>query len=122
MNGCPRGRHNGVAELNLNAARDHVTQREIGCASAVGEVIVVDGSYFHAKANNVMPLSGRGGARATLDRKRSIPPPRSAPAVGYPALPVRRRDAVRRNTLCRSSTAQMVHVSQLWSEWSPRRR
>src|SRR4051794_4716197 len=33
-----------------------------------------------------MPLSGRGGARATLDRKRSIPPPRSAPAAGYPAL------------------------------------
>src|SRR5688572_17605460 len=32
-----------------------------------------------------MPLSGRGGARATLDRKGSIPPPRSAPAGGYPA-------------------------------------
>src|SRR2546423_15182306 len=33
-----------------------------------------------------MPLSGRGGARATLGYKRSIPPPRSAPAVGYPSL------------------------------------
>jgi hypothetical protein len=32
-----------------------------------------------------MPLSGRGGARATFDRKRSIPPPRSVPAAGYPA-------------------------------------
>jgi hypothetical protein len=30
-----------------------------------------------------MPLSGRGGARATLDLKESIPPPRSAPAAGY---------------------------------------
>src|SRR4051812_10137017 len=35
------------------------------------------------RPNNVGPLSGRGGARATLDRKASIPPPRSAPAVGY---------------------------------------
>jgi hypothetical protein len=34
---------------------------------------------------NVMPLSGRGGTRATLDRKQSISPPRSAPAAGYPA-------------------------------------
>src|SRR4051812_1024385 len=35
--------------------------------------------------DNGMPLSGRGGARATLDRKQSIPPPRSAPMAGYPA-------------------------------------
>lgn len=34
-----------------------------------------------------MPLSGRGGARATLDRKRSIPPPRVRSSGG---LSVRR--------------------------------
>jgi len=34
-----------------------------------------------------MPLSGRGGAHAPLDRKQSIPPPRSAPAPGYAAVP-----------------------------------
>jgi hypothetical protein len=34
---------------------------------------------------NVMPLSGRGGARAALDRASTIPPPRSAPAAGYAA-------------------------------------
>ncbi len=36
------------------------------------------------RADDVMLLSGRGGARATLDRKESIPPPRSAPTAGYP--------------------------------------
>lgn len=30
-----------------------------------------------------MPLSGRGAAHATLGRKQRVPPPRSAPAVGY---------------------------------------
>src|SRR5207248_1294575 len=33
--------------------------------------------------HNAMPLSGRGGVRATPDLKQSIPPPRSAPMAGY---------------------------------------
>src|SRR5687768_12159803 len=37
----------------------------------------------HWKRDNVMPLSGRGGACATLGHGWSIPPPRSAPAGGY---------------------------------------
>jgi hypothetical protein len=40
---------------------------------------------WEGRRGNVMPLSGCGGARAAFDRTRSIPPPRSAPAVGYPA-------------------------------------
>jgi hypothetical protein len=45
--------------------------------------------------DNVMPLSGRGGARATLDRETSIPPPRSAPMAGYPALSASRSSRAR---------------------------
>jgi hypothetical protein len=42
-----------------------------------------------SKADNVRPLSGRGGARATLDHDSSIPPPPSAPAAGCPAVEFR---------------------------------
>ena len=37
------------------------------------------------RTHNGLPLSGRGGARATPGRKWSAPPPRSAPAAGYAA-------------------------------------
>src|SRR5438045_7675775 len=43
------------------------------------------------EADNGMPLSGRGGARATLGQQRSTPPPRSAPAAGYPSPDLRLR-------------------------------
>jgi hypothetical protein len=53
-----------------------------------------------ALRDNVMPLSGRGGARATPDREQSIPPPRSAPMAGYAAR--RRRKRLDRFVACRT--------------------
>ena len=54
-----------------------------------------------ARPNNVRPLSGRGGAHATPDPKKSIPPPRSAPAVGY----LTGRDAAdQQNNSCAASS------------------
>src|SRR4051812_37407928 len=68
-----------------------------------------------------MPLSGRGGARATLGRKQSIPPPRSAPAENY--VPRTSRGELTSSGGSRSTWLKDVAggVRLSWKELLPRR-
>ena len=64
----------------------------------------------HIAPHHARPLSGRGSARVTFDRTRTMPPPRFAPASGHAARGfLRLRHAMSWATVSQTAMARTMH-------------